>query len=78
MEKVQNDLFVSVSYKGTLENGEVFDSSEGRGPMEIQVGKGQLIEGFERELMGMAVGEKKTFTVQAAEAYGDALRGGDP
>ncbi|MBI9085250.1 MAG: peptidylprolyl isomerase [Desulfobacterales bacterium] len=71
METVQNELYVSVSYTGTLDNGEVFDTSEGRGPMEVQMGNGQLIEGFERELMGMAVGEKKTFTVSAAEAYGE-------
>lgn len=70
MEKVENGLFVSVDYKGSLQNGEVFDSSRGRQPLEIQMGAGQLIKGFERELTGMAINEKKTFTLQPEDAYG--------
>ena len=61
MEKVENGMFVSVDYKGSLQNGEVFDTSHGRQPLEIQLGAGQLIEGFEKELLGMAVNEKKVF-----------------
>jgi peptidylprolyl isomerase len=71
MEKVENGLYVSVAYKGTLASGDVFDTSEGRTPLEVQMGMGQLIQGFEKELMGMAVGDKKTFTVPADEAYGE-------
>jgi peptidylprolyl isomerase len=71
MDTVENGKFVSVAYTGTLENGEVFDSSEGRQPMEVQVGSGQLIEGFEKALMGMAVNEKKVFTIEPEEAYGE-------
>ena len=70
MEKVENGLFVSVDYKGSLQNGEVFDTSQGRQPLEIQLGAGHLIEGFEKELMGMAVNEKKVFTLQLEDAYG--------
>jgi peptidylprolyl isomerase len=44
MQKVENGKFVSVSYTGTLENGEVFDTSEGRRPLEFQTGAGQLIK----------------------------------
>ena len=40
MEKVANGLFVSVDYTGTLENGEVFDSSQGRQPLEVEMGAG--------------------------------------
>ncbi len=71
MEKVENGLFVQVAYKGTLGDGEVFDSSEGREPLEVQMGAGQLITGFEAALMGMAKGDKKTFTLSPEEAYGE-------
>ena len=70
MEKVENNKYVSVHYKGTLNTGEVFDSSEGRMPLEIQMGGGQLIKGFENSLMGMALNEKKTFTLAPEDAYG--------
>ena len=70
MEKVETGLYVSVDYKGTLQNGEVFDTSQGGQPLEVQMGVGQLIEGFERELMGMSINEKKMFTLSPEDAYG--------
>ena len=70
MKKVENDLFVSVDYKGTLQNGDVFDTSNERQPLEIKVGAGQLIAGFENELLGMSLNERKTFTLEPEEAYG--------
>ncbi len=73
MEKVEKGLFVSVDYKGTLQNGEIFDTSHERQPLEIQVGEGQLIKGFEEKLIGMALNEKKTFTLQPEEAYGNRI-----
>jgi peptidylprolyl isomerase len=71
MQKVENGLFVSVDYTGTLDNGEVFDSSKGRQPMEVQMGTGNLIPGFESALMGMSLNESKTFTLSPQEAYGE-------
>jgi len=68
--KVENNKFVSIDYTGTLPNGEVFDTSYGRQPLEIQMGAGQLIRGFENALLGMTVNEKKTFTLAPEEAYG--------
>ena len=70
MEKVENGLYVSVDYKGTLQNGEVFDSSQGGQPLEVQMGVGQLIAGFERELMGMSLNDKKKFTLSPEDGYG--------
>ena len=70
MDYVETGHFVSVHYKGTLENGEVFDTSEGRHPMEVEMGAGQIITGFERVLMGMALNEKKVFTLDPEDAYG--------
>jgi len=73
--KVENDLYVSVDYKGSLKNGDVFDSSHGGQPLEVQMGVGQLIAGFENELMGMALNEKKTFTLAPENAYGQRDEG---
>ena len=70
MGKVENDMFVSVHYKGTLQNGEEFDTSKGRHPLEVQMGAGQLISGLEKALMGMSLNEKKALTIEPEEAYG--------
>jgi peptidylprolyl isomerase len=70
MNAVVNGLFVSVEYTGTLNNGDIFDSSRGRRPLEVEIGAGQLINGFEDALMGMTLNEKKTFTIAPEDAYG--------
>jgi FKBP-type peptidyl-prolyl cis-trans isomerase 2 len=61
---------VKVHYTGRLEDNTVFDSSEGRDPLSVELGKGLLISGFEKGLQGLKVGEKKTITIPSAEAYG--------
>ena len=71
MDKVDNGLFVSVHYTGTLDDGQVFDSSRERQPLEVEVGAGRLLKEFETALMGMTVNEKKTFTLAPEDAYGD-------
>lgn len=71
MQKVEKGLFVRVEYEGTLDNGEVFDSSHGRQSLEVEMGAGCLIKGFEDALMGMSLNEKKTFTLEPNEAYGE-------
>ena len=58
-------------YKGKLNSGEQFDSSEGREPLEFTVGAGQMIAGFDQAIPGMSVGEKKTITIAPADAYGE-------
>jgi peptidylprolyl isomerase len=70
MQEVQNCVYVSIDYTGTLDNGEQFDSSEGRRPLEFKVGQGQVIKGFEEAVIGMTLNEKKTFTISPDEAYG--------
>jgi peptidylprolyl isomerase len=70
LEKVENGTYISVEYTGTLGNGEVFDSSQGRRPLEVHMGAGQMIKGFEAQLMGMALNEKKVFTLLPEDAYG--------
>ena len=71
MQKVESGLFISVDYTGTLANGEEFDSSKGRQPLEVQIGAGGVIPGFESALMGMSLNETKTFTLSPEEAYGN-------
>ncbi len=62
---------VSVHYKGTLDDGQVFDSSEDREPLEFTVGEGEVISGFETALIGMTSGEEKTVRLEPAQAYGE-------
>ena len=61
---------VKVHYTGTLDDGSVFDSSEGRDPLEFTAGAGQMIKGFDAAVIGMKVGEVKTVTIPAEDAYG--------
>jgi peptidylprolyl isomerase len=70
MKKVENGHFVKVDYTGTLENGDVFDSSRDTHALEVEVGAGRVIKGFEDALLGMAKEEKKTITLSPGEAYG--------
>ena len=62
---------VKVHYKGTLDDGSVFDSSEGRDPIEFQMGSGSLIPGFEAAVAEMDIDETRSVTIPSAEAYGD-------
>jgi FKBP-type peptidyl-prolyl cis-trans isomerase 2 len=61
---------VRFHYTGTLQDGSVFDSSEGRDPLEFQLGSGMIIPGLDRAITGMRAGEEKTVTIPADEAYG--------
>lgn len=62
---------VHVHYKGSLDDGSVFDSSEGNDPISFTIGSGQVIPGFENAVEGMSVGEKKTSRMEPGDAYGD-------
>ena len=61
---------VSVHYKGTLDNGDVFDSSEGRTPLNFTLGRGEVIAGFDDAVEGMAPGETRTVRIPPEDAYG--------
>ena len=62
---------VKVDYKGTLEDGTVFDTSEGKQPIEFEVGAGKVIKGFDDGVLGMNAGEEKELKIPSAEAYGE-------
>ena len=68
---VQSGQTVSVHYRGTLDDGSEFDNSRTRGEaMQVEVGSGQLIAGFDAALMGMTVGEVKNIHLGVEDAYG--------
>lgn len=71
MSQIKKDNTVKVHYTGKLTNGEVFDSSAGREPLEFTVGAGQMIPGFENGILDMKLNEKKTIEIPASEAYGE-------
>lgn len=63
---------VSLEYTGLLEDGTVFDSSEKHGvPLKFVLGRSRILPKFEAAVMGMKVGEKKTFTLKPVDAYGE-------
>jgi len=70
MSKIKDGDVVYVHYTGKLENGQIFDSSLEREPLEVKIGGGSVIAGFENGLLGMEIGEKKTVEIDSDEAYG--------
>lgn len=70
VEKIKKGDTIKVHYTGKLENGKEFDSSMEREPLQFEVGAGRVIKGFEDAVIGLKVGEKKTVTIPAEDAYG--------
>ena len=70
MSKVKDGDTVKVHYTGKLEDGTVFDSSKEGEPLELTIGAGNVIEGFEKGVIGMERGGSKTVTIPPEEAYG--------
>ncbi len=71
MSVVKEHDIVKVHYTGKLTNGQIFDSSLEREPLEVTIGKGMLIPGFENAILEMKVNEKKTVEIAKEDAYGD-------
>jgi peptidylprolyl isomerase len=70
---VKNGDTVSVRYRGTLADGTLFDSSEGRDPLSFVVGAGHVIPGFENAVLGLDEGATVTITIEPVDAYGPHL-----
>ena len=70
MTQVKSGDTVAIHYTGTLLDGTQFDSSEGREPLEFEVGSGHIIPGLDAAMPGMEVGDKKTVKIASADAYG--------
>lgn len=62
---------VKIEYTGTFDDGQVFDTSEGKQPLEFEVGSGQIIKGIDEGIVGMEKGEEKEIKVQPKDAYGE-------
>lgn len=65
---------VKVHYHGKLSTGETFDSSEGREPLEFEIGSGMVIKGFDDGVTGMKIGDRKTINIPVEEAYGPKVQ----
>lgn len=70
MNQAKSGDTVKIHYKGTLDDGTVFDSSEGRDPLSFTLGSGQVIAGFDEAVSGMSIGEKQSVNIPADKAYG--------
>lgn len=73
MSQAKSGDTVHVHYTGKLEDGTVFDTSEGRDPLTFELGKKMVVPGFENAVTGMEVGEKKTVSFPSEEAYGPRM-----
>ena len=70
MTQAKNGDTVHVHYKGSFEDGTVFDTSEGSQPLQFTIGSGDVIPGFEEAIVGMSQGDQKRQTIPADQAYG--------
>jgi FKBP-type peptidyl-prolyl cis-trans isomerase 2 len=70
-QKVKKGDTIMLHYTGRFKNGKVFDNSQERNPIPVEVGAGEIIRGLEKAVLGMRPGEKKTVTVIPEEGYGD-------
>ena len=68
--KVKKNSLVWLHYKISTEAGDEVDASADDAPLQFVCGRGEVIPGFEREIMGMEPGQRKNFTVQPEDAYG--------
>ncbi len=65
---------IKVHYTGTVETGDIFDSSVERDPLAFTVGEGQLLKGFEDAVIGMKVNDSKDIDIPSAEGYGEVRK----
>ena len=76
-KQTEKGKMVSVHYQGSLENGEVFDSSYKRKqPIDFKLGAGQVIEGWDEGVALLKVGDKARFVIPAYLGYGSRGAGG--
>ena len=73
MVEISKDKLVKLHYKGTLDDGSVFDSSEGKEPLEFISGVGMIIPGLDKGIEGLKIGDKKQIKISSKDAYGPLL-----
>ncbi|HWR57433.1 MAG TPA: peptidylprolyl isomerase [Thermodesulfovibrionales bacterium] len=74
MQKVKSGDTIVINYIGKLEDGTVFDSTEGKQPLEFTVGEEEVVKGLEQGVVGMAPGESKSIAVSPEKGYGPSLK----
>jgi len=72
-EQAKKGDTAEVHYTGRLEDGQVFDSSDGGEPLTFEVGAGQVIQGFDDGVRGMSAGDKRRIEIEADDAYGQRI-----
>lgn len=70
MQQAQLGDCITVDYEGTLENGDVFESTKNTEQLEFTLGTASVIGGFEEGMIGAAIGETREITIPAKDAYG--------
>ena len=70
MTQAKSGDTVRVHYTGTLNNGQIFDSSKDRAPLEFTLGTGMVIPGFDAAVTGLEPGESITEKIPVEKAYG--------
>ena len=73
MKQARSGDTVKVEYTGKLKDGTIFDTSTSREPLQFMIGYGQIIPGFDKAVIGMNVGDKKTINISSDQAYGPHL-----
>lgn len=71
LKKAETGKLVKVTYTGTLKDGKVFDSNEGKEPLSFVIGAGAMLPKFEEAINGMKIKKTKVFVITAKDAYGD-------
>lgn len=74
MAQVKQGDTIRIHYTGKLEDGSIFDSSEGGASLEIKIGRGEFIRGLEEGVIGMTPGETREIFMPADKAYGAHLK----
>ncbi len=74
MQKVMEGDTIVINYVGKLEDGAVFDSTEDKSPLEFTVGEGEVVQGLEQGVIGMALGESRSIAVPMEKGYGPSLK----
>ena len=71
MAMVKEGDTITLHYKGSLDDGTIFDSSEGGQPLSFKVGGSEVIQGFDDGVRGMEIGESRQINIPADQAYGE-------
>lgn len=70
MQKAERGRLAKVHYTMKLKSGQVVGTTRGGKPLEFVLGKGKVLQALEKEILGMEIGQSKTFEVAPADGFG--------